>query len=92
MLRENFEIGTVFLIGGTIIAALLTTGSTGIIFAERFLEGAWTYLIFIPDLVRRLFLFPPTHGERHQQKWNTWVCWTQHNWQALVLVSLPLPK
>ena len=50
MLREKFEIGTVFLIGGTIIAALLTTGSTGIIFAERFLEGAWTYLIFIPIL------------------------------------------
>ncbi len=50
MLRENFEIGTVLLIGGTIIAALLTTGSTGIIFAERFFEGAWTYLIFIPIL------------------------------------------
>ena len=50
MLREKFEIGTVFLIGGTIIAALLTTGSTGIIFVERFLEGAWTYFIFIPVL------------------------------------------
>jgi nucleotide-binding universal stress UspA family protein len=50
MLRERFEPGTLFLIGGTIIAALLTTGSTGIIFAERFLEGAWTYFIFIPVL------------------------------------------
>ena len=49
-LREKFETGTVFLIGGTIVAALLTTGSTGIIFAERFLEGAWTYFIFIPIL------------------------------------------
>jgi nucleotide-binding universal stress UspA family protein len=50
MLREKFEIGTVFLIVGTIVAAVLTTGSTGIIFAERFFEGAWTYFIFIPIL------------------------------------------
>jgi nucleotide-binding universal stress UspA family protein len=49
-LREKFEYGTVFLIGGTIVAALLTTGSTLIIFEERFLEGAWTYFIFIPIL------------------------------------------
>jgi len=49
-LREKFEYGTIFLIGGTIVAALLTTGSTLIIFGERFLEGAWTYFIFIPIL------------------------------------------
>jgi len=49
-LQEEFSFGTLSLIGGTIIAALLTTGSTLIIFEERFLEGAWTYLIFIPIL------------------------------------------
>jgi nucleotide-binding universal stress UspA family protein len=49
-LNEKFKVGTLFLITGTVIAALLTTGSTGIIFAERFLEGAWTYFIFIPIL------------------------------------------
>jgi len=49
-LRDKFEAGTMFLIGGTIVAALMTTGSTGIIFAERFIEGAWTYFIFIPIL------------------------------------------
>lgn len=49
-LREKFDFGAVFLIGGTIVAALLTTGSTVIIFTERFLEGAWTYLILIPIL------------------------------------------
>ena len=48
--REKIEIGTVMLIGGTILAALLTTGSTAIIFAERFFEGAWTYFILIPIL------------------------------------------
>jgi nucleotide-binding universal stress UspA family protein len=35
---------------GAILAAILTTGATGIIFFERFAEGAWTYLIFIPIL------------------------------------------
>ncbi len=49
-IRESFSIGTGLLILGTVIAAILTTGSTGIIFAERFFEGAWTYFIFIPIL------------------------------------------
>lgn len=35
---------------GTIIAAVLTSGATIIIFAERFFEGAWTYFLFIPVL------------------------------------------
>ena len=48
--RENFSISAALLIVGTIIAAILTTGATGIIFVERFFEGAWTYLIFIPML------------------------------------------
>ena len=34
----------------TAIAAVLTPGATAIIFEERFFEGAWTYLIFIPIL------------------------------------------
>ena len=48
--REKFSIGSAFLILGTTIAAILTTGATAIIFEERFLEGAWTYLLFIPIL------------------------------------------
>jgi len=48
--RENFTIGKALLIPGTTIAAILTTGATVIIFEERFLEGAWSYLIFIPIL------------------------------------------
>ncbi|KAA3655713.1 MAG: universal stress protein [Chloroflexi bacterium] len=35
---------------GTAVAAILTTGATIIIFAERFFEGAWTYFLFIPVL------------------------------------------
>ncbi len=35
---------------GTVIAALLTTAATVIIFVERFKGGAWTYFIFIPVL------------------------------------------
>ncbi len=38
------------LIAGTVIAALLTTGATLVIFEERFLEGAWAYFLFIPLL------------------------------------------
>lgn len=49
-LRAEFSVGKAFLIGGTAIAAFLTTGATAIIFEERFLEGAWTYLLFIPIL------------------------------------------
>jgi nucleotide-binding universal stress UspA family protein len=48
--REKFDLGKLALILGTIIAAILTTGATGIIFVERFAEGAWTYLVFIPLL------------------------------------------
>ena len=35
---------------GASIAALLTTGASSIIFFERFSEGAWAYLLFIPGL------------------------------------------
>ena len=48
--REKFSISKAFLILGTTIAAALTTGATVIIFEERFIEGAWTYLLFIPIL------------------------------------------
>jgi nucleotide-binding universal stress UspA family protein len=46
--REKFSLPKAGLILGTIVAALLTTGSTLIIFQERFFEGAWTYFLFIP--------------------------------------------
>jgi len=62
-IRENFEFSTNFLIAGTIAAAILTTGSTGIIFAERFLEGAWTYLILIPILYAAFSYFRRHMGE-----------------------------
>jgi len=47
---EEFSVSKVALIVGAFLAATLTTGATGIIFVERFAEGAWTYLIFIPLL------------------------------------------
>lgn len=48
--RESFSLSHVGLIAGTVLAALLTTSATLIIFYERFGEGAWTYLLFIPAL------------------------------------------
>ncbi|MBN1667877.1 MAG: universal stress protein [Anaerolineales bacterium] len=49
-LKVNLRVSRVFLLAGTVLAALLTTGATGIIFVERFLEGAWLYFILIPIL------------------------------------------
>ncbi len=48
--REEFKISKSLLIVGTVLAAMLTTAATIIIFEERFFEGAWTYLLFIPLL------------------------------------------
>ncbi len=48
--KQDFSLGKALLIPGTLVAAVLTTGATGIIFEERFTEGAWTYLLFIPIL------------------------------------------
>lgn len=49
-LRKRFTAGSAATFFGTVIAALLTTAATVIIFEERFFEGAWTYLLFIPLL------------------------------------------
>jgi nucleotide-binding universal stress UspA family protein len=60
---------TAFFIG-TVIAALLTTGATLIIFEERFFEGAWSYLILVPllylgfDHYRKRLGAPPSVEDR----------------------------
>lgn len=33
---------------GVLVAAILTTGATGIIFEDRFREGAWAYFLLVP--------------------------------------------
>ncbi|HMS24881.1 MAG TPA: universal stress protein [Acidimicrobiia bacterium] len=58
---------------GTIIASILTTGATFIIFYERFTEGAWTYFLFIPMLfvmfsTFRHLLGAPTEAEAQSAK------------------------
>jgi len=50
MLREKFTTPSLLTLVGTVIAAAITTAATVVIFEERFLEGAWTYFIFIPLL------------------------------------------
>ncbi|MEP7327003.1 MAG: universal stress protein [Gemmatimonadota bacterium] len=69
-LRKQFTAGAAATLVGTIFAALLTTAATAIIFEERFLEGAWTYLLFIPLLYIvfsrfRSQLGPPKPLEAH---------------------------
>ena len=55
-MRGKFKITKLLLIVGTVLAAILTTAATIIIFEERFFEGAWTYLLFIP-LLYALFTY-----------------------------------
>lgn len=44
LLRERSGLGVL----GASVAAAFTTMATAVIFAERFLEGAWVYLILVP--------------------------------------------
>jgi len=62
-LREKAAPGNAILIAGMIAASLLTSGATVIIFVERFMEGAWAYLIFVPVLVAIFTYFRRQLGE-----------------------------
>jgi nucleotide-binding universal stress UspA family protein len=61
-LSGQFSIRQVAMIAGTATAALLTSGATLIIFEERFLDGAWAYLILIPILYFAFTHFRRTIG------------------------------
>jgi nucleotide-binding universal stress UspA family protein len=68
--RARFAAGSAATLAGTVVAASLTTAATVIIFGERFLEGAWTYLLFIPALYAlfsrfRSRLGPPKPLDEH---------------------------
>lgn len=62
-LKSEFTFPRFGLVVGTIVAASLTTGATGIIFFERFFEGAWTYFLFIPMLYATFTYFRNRLGE-----------------------------
>ena len=49
-LRQDFALGRMFTVAGAVTAAILTSVATILIFKERFLEGAWTYFLFLPAL------------------------------------------
>jgi nucleotide-binding universal stress UspA family protein len=62
-LREEFTFGAASLIGSMIVASLLTTSATAVIFVERFTGGAWAYFIFIPMLYAGFTYFRNKLGE-----------------------------
>lgn len=62
-LHHQFSFGGITELLGAILAALLTTGATVIVFFERFREGAWTYLIFLPVLYAAFSVFRARLGE-----------------------------
>ncbi len=75
-LRVQFTTAGVATLVGTVLAALLTTAATVIIFEERFTEGAWTYLLFIPLLYAvfsrfRARLGPPKPLDEHLGRFHT---------------------
>jgi len=49
-LRQAFSVSQAAMLVGTVLAASITTAATVVIFRERFLEGAWTYFVFVPLL------------------------------------------
>ncbi len=49
-LKEVFVRSQMAMLVGIVIAALLTSAATLVIFQERFFEGAWMYFVFIPLL------------------------------------------
>jgi nucleotide-binding universal stress UspA family protein len=61
--QQQFALSKAMLMAGTILAAILTTGATAIIFEERFFEGAWTYLVLIPVLYAIFGYFRSRLGE-----------------------------
>lgn len=48
--RKKATLGGIGAIAGTVVAALLTSGATLVIFEERFLDGAWMYAVLVPIL------------------------------------------
>jgi nucleotide-binding universal stress UspA family protein len=69
-LRIKLSIPGVATLLGTAVAAVLTSFATLIIFYERFTEGAWTYLLFIPALYMAFTYFrsrlgPPLPLDEH---------------------------
>lgn len=69
-LSERYSGGKFAVLLGTIIAAVLTSGATLIIFEERFFEGAWSYLLLVPlfyaafDFYRKRLGPPPSVEDR----------------------------
>ena len=64
--KGGISLGGVTALGGTILAAVLTSLATAIIFRERFVEGAWSYLIFIPLLYGAFSYYRKRLGEPSQ--------------------------
>jgi nucleotide-binding universal stress UspA family protein len=62
-MRKKVSPGSAGLIFGTSLAALLTSSATVVIFAERFLEGAWTYFLLIPLLYAAFTYYRNRLGE-----------------------------
>ena len=62
-IKQNPTLSRNLLLIGTMMASIMTSLATLLIFEERFLEGAWSYLIFIPALYFTFTYFRNRFGE-----------------------------
>ncbi len=96
-LRKDFAFGTLLSLIGTVIATLLASIATFIIFEERFMEGAWLYFILIPLLYgvfsyyRNRLGSPPSVEERLGAIISEQV-YTPHSLVNLRLDEMPFKK
>ncbi|NPA89921.1 MAG: universal stress protein [Chloroflexi bacterium] len=67
-LRQEFDVAHALTLAGSLLAALLTTIATIIIFAERLHEGAWMYFVLIPLLYVAFTYFRNKLGDPHPLK------------------------
>lgn len=69
-LKTKYSFVGLITLVGTVLASILTSGATIIIFEERFFEGAWSYLIMVPllyfvfDYYRKRLGAPPSVEDR----------------------------
>ena len=63
LLGHRISAAQLLLFSGTIAAAILTSAATGIIFFERFTQGAWAYLLLIPAIYLGLSFVRSRLGE-----------------------------
>jgi nucleotide-binding universal stress UspA family protein len=79
-------------LAGTVVAASLTSVATLIIFEERFLEGAWTYLVLLPALYIMFTYFRRRLGDPTPLEERLGLLQSQRKYLAVVGTEYPAER